>query len=524
MAYPPGWRLKAFDQQIDHLGAIRGSLVSNVHFRFRHPDLGEGAQTSAWDMRGLPPDAVVVEFHYLVRPELTTEEPDTPFPLSLDRAQRVRDRPAYGAPQPRLFLPVIVGGKPGYAVFAWFGPQASPSDRAIAERVVASIRFAGSDAAESPGCLDQIATARATEGSDALWRFRLQDWNVTAPVLVADTVYVGSNGPFAEEGCLFALDAATGTVPWSRAPGIDAYTVPVPVEDTVVVALGGTLYGLDPDKGEERWSQWVGTVEGEVVADGTLVFVTGSDGVTAVDARTGRVAWERTGLGGPLLGPPVNAGRNIYVSSPRGDYPLRLHALEASSGRLDWTAPALGIPVAAGDGMVLVEQAPNTLHGHDAVTGEERWRLNVPGGASTRPVIVGEVAVVAADDGSAFGIEVETGQVRWKTAVGVFRTPLVVGEQLVNVGTTRGVYALDPVDGSVAWSLRTADQVQSLALQEGALIAGAGGHVHGVDPGTGSTLWQVTAGRRVNRTPTYEGNRVFVRDGTQAVVAVRVPQ
>jgi outer membrane protein assembly factor BamB len=337
-------------------------------------------------------------------------------------------------------------------------------------------------------------------------------------------VYVGSNGPFAGDGCLFALDAATGTMRWSRPPGIDAYTVPVPVGDSLVVALGGALYGLDPDTGEERWSVQVGNVDREVFINGGIVFVAGPGGLTAVDARTGRVLWELAGLEGPAVWPIVSDDGTVYVSSLRDRYPLRLHALDASTGKPRWTAPALGVSVAAGQGMVVVEQAPNTLHGHDASTGEERWRLNVPGGASTRPVVIGDLAVLAADSGTALGIDLETGQIRWQTAVGTFGTPVVVGDRLAFVGTTEGVRAIDPGDGSVTWSLESGSGVESLALQGNTLIAGAGGEVYGLDPSTGSTLWQVQAGRRVNRTPTSARNTVFVRDGTQDVVAVRVPQ
>jgi Tol biopolymer transport system component len=137
MAYPSEWRLQTFHEEF--IGpTFRGALVSNVDFEFRHPDLGEGAHTGAWDMRGLPPDAVVVEFHALARFGLPTEPPDTKLPLSLDDARPVRDRPPYGAPQPRLFLSL---GETGYAMFAWFGPNASERDREIARRIVATITF-----------------------------------------------------------------------------------------------------------------------------------------------------------------------------------------------------------------------------------------------------------------------------------------------------------------------------------------------------------------------------------------------
>jgi outer membrane protein assembly factor BamB len=383
VAYPPGWRLQAFDQEIGLLAAFRGVLVSNVDFRFRHPDLGDDAHTTAWDMRGIPAHAVVVEFHFQSRFAGPNEKPQMPFPLSLEDAQPSRDRPAYGAPQPRLFLPVR---GTSYAVNAWLGPDASERDREIARRMVASISITGAEVSEKPECIGQVASSTPTGSPDVLWRFRLEEWNVTAPVLVGDTVYVGSNGPFAGDGCLFALDAATGTVRWSRPPGIDAYTVPVPVGDSLVVALGGALYGLDPDTGEERWSVQVGNVDREVFTDGGIVFVAGPGGVTAVDSRTGRVAWELAGLGGPAVWPIVIDDGTVYVSSLRDRYPLTLHALDASTGKPRWTAPALGVSVAAGQGMVVVEQAPQypprprRLHRRGAVAPQRARRGVYPSG------------------------------------------------------------------------------------------------------------------------------------------------
>jgi hypothetical protein len=147
LAYPPGWHRQTFDDVF--IGpTLRGALVSNVAFEFRHPDLGDSGHTSAWDMRGLPPHAVVVEFHALARFGPPTQPPAAVFPLSLDDAERVRDRPAYGAPQPRLLLSL---GETGYAVFAWFGPNASEQDRELARRIVASITFGGAPIPAPPG-------------------------------------------------------------------------------------------------------------------------------------------------------------------------------------------------------------------------------------------------------------------------------------------------------------------------------------------------------------------------------------
>ena len=135
--FPGSWRPQAFDDEVHY--RFYGVLISNPGIKLAHPDLGSEL-TTAWDMTELPPDAVVVEVSHTLGPDNPPER-STDFPVSLEDAQRVDVRDNYGAPQPRLWIPLKVAGGHAYEVSVWIGEDAAASDRAIAERIVESVKL-----------------------------------------------------------------------------------------------------------------------------------------------------------------------------------------------------------------------------------------------------------------------------------------------------------------------------------------------------------------------------------------------
>jgi hypothetical protein len=108
LSYPASWYVQPFGED---QGTFRGVLISNVNFLFRHPH-PQGYGTTAWDMLGLPAEAVVVQVQLSDFGPAAPRPPWTHFPISLAKAQSVTDHPAFGAPQPRLFLPLNVRHQP----------------------------------------------------------------------------------------------------------------------------------------------------------------------------------------------------------------------------------------------------------------------------------------------------------------------------------------------------------------------------------------------------------------------------
>jgi hypothetical protein len=140
--YPADWHQQSFE---NNLGLVthEGALVRNLDHTFNYPHIDNGA-TSAWDMRGLPTNLVVVQIDQALRFQfecsgLGNIEP-TDFPISLSDLELVRE-PAddrYGAP-PRRFLGTCVPGTYGFNVNVWFGDAATTEDKEMAAEIVGSI-------------------------------------------------------------------------------------------------------------------------------------------------------------------------------------------------------------------------------------------------------------------------------------------------------------------------------------------------------------------------------------------------
>jgi hypothetical protein len=134
--YPSTWRVQPFEEMVGHAG-FTGAVVSNLDHTFRHPDLGPNEATSAWDLRGLPDDAVVLSIERVDAIGMPRAHTDSPRPLDLGRA-REQDRYRPDATWEHLWLPFVLDGLHD-SVRVWFGPEASDHDREVARQIVASI-------------------------------------------------------------------------------------------------------------------------------------------------------------------------------------------------------------------------------------------------------------------------------------------------------------------------------------------------------------------------------------------------
>lgn len=139
--YPSNWHLQEFSEDLG-LSSMTGALVSNLVHEFDHPDLGRGAATSAWDMRGLPDGLIVVSFEQLDRHNFKAKRTKG-LPLDLDDAVVSREAEhgvdTYGAPQPRFFLPFSVEGHLASGAQVFIGAVDADEREAI-DAILASVR------------------------------------------------------------------------------------------------------------------------------------------------------------------------------------------------------------------------------------------------------------------------------------------------------------------------------------------------------------------------------------------------
>ena len=198
---------------------------------------------------------------------------------------------------------------------------------------------------------DEAVTCYALDTGELVWmhrdKARFWDSHVgpgprATPTLSERRVYA-----LGATGILNALDAADGTVLWSRNAATDAGTAvpdwgfagsPLAIGDLVVVAVSGTLTAYDRATGEPRWFGPAGpgsyssphplTIDGEA-----QVLLLSSSGLTSVAPRDGRVLWEHSWLGGDRIVQPA-AVREGGLLVPEGNgFGLRHIAVARDAGK-----------------------------------------------------------------------------------------------------------------------------------------------------------------------------------------------
>ena len=189
-----------------------------------------------------------------------------------------------------------------------------------------------------------FAAALDAETGEMLWQVDLPAPTRNPPTAVGGKLYL-----ITTSNQLMALDQETGEEVWSYesfeenarflstgSPAVDGDLLVAPFSSGEVVAL-------DPASGRLLWSATISRssrlnglsnlndIAGSPVIDRGGVFAVSHAGqVSAIDGRSGRIAWE-VGLGG--LNMPWIAGEAMFVMSVEGD----LVALSRNDGAVMWT-------------------------------------------------------------------------------------------------------------------------------------------------------------------------------------------
>ncbi|MXY69408.1 MAG: PQQ-binding-like beta-propeller repeat protein [Acidobacteriia bacterium] len=198
---------------------------------------------------------------------------------------------------------------------------------------------------------DEAVTCYALDTGELVWmhrdKARFWDSHVgpgprATPTLGEDRVYA-----LGATGILNALDAADGTVLWSRNAATDTGATvpdwglagsPLAVGDLVVVAVSGTLAAYDGATGEPRWfgpprlgsysSPHPLTIGGE-----NQVLLMSSSGLTSVAPRDGRVLWEHAWPGGDRIVQPAAVRDGGLLVADGSGFSLRRIAVRREAGK-----------------------------------------------------------------------------------------------------------------------------------------------------------------------------------------------
>jgi outer membrane protein assembly factor BamB len=268
----------------------------------------------------------------------------------------------------------------------------------------------------------------------------------------------------------------------------------------------------------------------DLAAEGNRIYAAGRGGnVAAYDIQTGRRLWERR-VKAILAGGPGADPRMVVVGSIAGD----VFALRAADGSVLWHVNIAGEILAAAavtPRMVVVRAVDGKLHGLAAADGHELWQVQQPVPSlslrgTSRPMIVGDVAICGFDNGKVVAANLTDGSSAWETQVApphgsneierlddVDATPRVNGND-VYVAQFQGKVAMLGLDNGQIWWSHDMSSYRGMAIDDDRIyLATADGQVIAMRRNTGVELWRQKALMyRALSAPVVTGDAIAVGD------------
>ncbi|MDA8018316.1 MAG: PQQ-binding-like beta-propeller repeat protein [Thermoanaerobaculia bacterium] len=295
------------------------------------------------------------------------------------------------------------------------------------------------------------------------------------------------------------------TVSWQFEAGGKVIAKPTVVGPTIYLAGGNTVHALDL-QGEERWQRELpGTIAARIDIDGADLYVHSSEGLYALDEEGKRLWSYEHEDRGPLVDGRTWGWGDEILPDPWGWY--------RSAPMVDGETVYFG----SSDGVLAVHRA----------TGERRWAVPV-GPVTADPVSFQDLLVIACWNHSVYGLEKESGKVRWRFRAsmppskgvdwigyaGFHLSPEIDGDRIFVGNRNTYFYALNAKDGTEAWSSKVgASWMGSPAvLTEDAVYYGLsdGMAVLGHRKDTGALRFLFRTGSLVFAQPEVHGNRLIV--------------
>jgi len=309
-----------------------------------------------------------------------------------------------------------------------------------------------------------------------------------SPVVVEDTVFVGSNGqvwnqPDGGDG-VAAVDLASGDTKWFHSADGDVNGVAYTSCRVFATTDSGKVLGLDARSGELLW---VIDIAGQKFYSnplvlGDLVYVGDSRGtVWAINARDGKASWTRS-FSGSVRGGVSSDGTRLFVTTQT----KQVAALDPRDGGALWSTTLsdpnateiYAAPTVIGD-IVVVSYIRDTYYNqpaliaYDVERGGEVWSASNPNGHKggwgnirSSPAIVGPKLVYGEPRSNrVVTLDWQTGAVTDSQPSGpcMFQhwpSPAVAQGMYYLPRHDGGFYAFDAATGGVVWGLYLGDSTR----------------------------------------------------------------
>lgn len=248
---------------------------------------------------------------------------------------------------------------------------------------------------------------------------------------------------------------------WQQSTAAAPAGSPIVVGDVVYVAVGGRMYAIERETGNQLWRFPAGEPipgnfrNGMTIADGVAVAVSDGNLVYGVDAKTGAAKWTANSPSG-ILGTPVSVGKSVVYA-----------------------------------------QGDNTLMGYNS-DGTPLWSegpLKVQDGLYRNLVAMGDTVVFFSPVGSIEAVRVTTRKLAWKVPMDSVSPSSVITPFGDNLYVNSGNYlvCINGVKGTGKWQVPFSEN-----LMLGPAVGPDGIAVVNID---GKVYFTDLNGRRVTKTP-----------------------
>ncbi len=277
-----------------------------------------------------------------------------------------------------------------------------------------------------------------------------------SPSAAADLVYVGGYN-----GKIYAFNAASGALRWvyPRQGNIGGSIVggSVAADGKVYFSSStGKVYALDETTGDIKWDFASGDkIWSTPAIDGDTLYIGSFDKkFYALNTGDGSIRWEFA-TGGAIEATALVDNGTVYI----GSFDRNLYALSTSDGSLKWKFPAenwfWAKPVVY-QGVIYVASLDGKVYGIDAVSGHKLVEFDLdnikkPVPVSSSPVLVGNLIIVAREDGVVYALDTSNNQQRQLANLGEkVYAPLVANRGKVYVHTDKdSLYEIDAQTGAM---------------------------------------------------------------------------
>lgn len=334
------------------------------------------------------------------------------------------------------------------------------------------------------------------------------------PVVVGNRVYMWARQ--GENEMMTAHDAGTGAVVWRAG---------APVSFTM--NSGASRHGP-------------GQKSTPAFSNGRLFAIGMTGNITAVDAATGKVVWQKPGTGvmptftTHAFSPLVDRGLVIFHVG--GNNAGALTAFDVNTGNVRWSwdgdGPSYGSPILAEiDGTrQIITLTQRRLIAVDAATGTLLWErpYTTPSVTNAQtPSLFGRTLVLGDASHPLEAFTVTRKGSEWTTDVAWTNPDLPmrlsnaapVGKMLVGISTRNAgqYFAVDPATGKTLWTSAERQAAQAAIVTAGSVWFSLEDDGELIVVRTSATAFEPLQRYKVSDTPTWSppaisGNRIFVKD------------